>query len=392
MTDALQSSVLFSALVLLIATTAYLLFIRSLPRQPNLSQQKALQLFSGFFLTEFFAYLAYCLRFVDLHLLSVVLNNVLYLCGIYLFYCGVRYRYQLTLPRHLLYGISAHLLALAVAMYWFTAVHNDNFVRLPLALGSFCLPVLLTFTLIRREQRPGNLGDRVLLLCAVLALTILPLLYPVFGYLLQPDQQGHLMVMTLVTLTLETLCIGGLAISYIYDLIDKLRSEANTDKLTQSRNRRYFFKVAPAYQQRVAAGEVISLVLLDIDHFKGVNDRYGHQAGDAVLRYLVEVLRQQLSRSDLIVRYGGEEFLLLLPGQTPTQTLAVLQQIRNQLKHTPLQYAGQSLTFSASFGVAALQAGQDIDQCVLRADLALYQAKASGRDCVVLDREAVPQA
>lgn len=381
----LQSSILFSVLVLFIATTAYLLFIRSLPGQPNAHQRRALQLFSWFFLTEFLAYLVYCLRFIDLYLFSVVFNNVLYLCGVYLFYCGIRLRYQLEITARIIGWIAAHVLGLAAAMFWFTAVHNEIFIRLPLALGSFCIPVLITFSLIRQQQRPGNLGDRVLLLCTVAALLLIPLLYPIFGYLLKPDQQGQLMVMTLVTLTLETLCIGGLAISYIYDLIDKLRSEANTDKLTQSSNRRYFFKVAPLYQQRVAAGENISLVLLDIDHFKQLNDRYGHQAGDAVLRHFAALLRQLLSNTDLIVRYGGEEFLLVLPGYTPTQTLPLLQQFQALLRQSPLLYEGEDLAVRASYGVAALHAGQDIDHYVHRADLALYQAKANGRDTVVLD-------
>lgn len=381
----LQSSILFSILVLFIATTAYLLFIRSLPGQPQSHQRRALQLFSWFFLTEFLAYLVYCLRFIDMYLVSVVLNNMLYLCGVYLFYCGVRSRYQLDISRKILGFICIHVMVLGVLLYWFTAIHNEIFIRLPLALGSFCVPVLITFSLIRQQQRPGNLGDRVLLLCTIVALLLIPLLYPIFGYLLQPDQQGQLMVMTLVTLTLETLCIGGLAISYIYDLIDKLRSDANTDKLTQSSNRRYFFKVAPQFQQRVAAGEQISLVLLDIDHFKQLNDCYGHQAGDAVLRHFATLLRQHLQSKDLIVRYGGEEFLLVLPGYTPAQTLPLLQQFQARLRQSPLQYESEELMVRASYGVAALHAGQDIDHCVHRADLALYQAKANGRDNVVLD-------
>ncbi len=384
-TGPLQNSILFSLTVLLIATTAYLLFIRALPKQPHSHQRRALQLFSWFFLTEFLAYLVYCLRFLDLHLLSVVCNNMLYLCGVYLFYCGVRLRYQLGISRQLIGGICARVLALGAALYWFTAIDNEIFIRLPLALGSFCIPVLITFSLLRQQQRPENLGDRVLLLCTIVALVLIPLLYPVFGYLLKPDQQGQLMVMTLVTLTLETLCIGGLAISYIYDLIDKLRSDANTDKLTQSRNRRYFFKVAPQYQQRVAAGETVSLVLLDIDHFKQLNDRFGHQAGDAVLRHFANLLRQHLRSNDLIVRYGGEEFLLVLPGYTPKQALPLLQQFQAQLRRSPCQYQGEVLDVRASFGVAVLQAGQTLDHCVHRADLALYQAKANGRDNVVLD-------
>jgi diguanylate cyclase (GGDEF)-like protein len=344
-----------------------------------------LGLFSWFFLFEFLAYLAYCLRFLDFYVLSVVLNNMLYLTGIYLFHCGVRCRYQLSLSRHQLDLICLHILLLGVAMYGLSAIYDDPFLRLPIVIASFCLPIVITFALIRKQQRPGNLGDRVLLLCTALALVMLPLLYPVFGYLIPPDHQGQLMVMTLVTLTLEILCIGGLAISYIYDLIDKLRADANTDKLTQSRNRRYFFKVAPQFQQRASAGEVISLVLLDIDHFKRFNDSFGHQAGDAVLSHFAAMLRQRLSRADLIVRYGGEEFWLVLSGKTPQQTAELLQAFQCDLRQAPLLYDEQSLPVTASYGVAALRKAEAIEHCVHRADLALYQAKANGRDGVVLD-------
>jgi len=382
--DSIQTPVIFSVLVLFIATTAYLLFIRSLPSQPNIKHQQALVLFSCFFLFEFLAYLAYCLRFLDFYVLSVVLNNMLYLSGIYLFYFGVRCRYQLSISRNLLDWMALHILLLGVMMYGLSAIYDDPFLRLPIVLASFCLPIVITFALIRKQQRPGNLGDRVLLLCTALALVLLPLLYPVFGYLIPPDHQGQLMVMTLVTLTLETLCVGGLAISYIYDLIDKLRADANTDKLTQSRNRRYFFKVAPQFQQRASSGECISLVLLDIDHFKRFNDTFGHQAGDAVLRHFACTLQQRLSNTDLIVRYGGEEFVLVLSGKTPQQTAELLQAFQLELRQAPLLYDGQLLSVSASYGVAALGAAEAIEHCVHRADLALYQAKANGRDSVVL--------
>lgn len=385
LTGSLQSSIWFSVAVLFIATGAYLLFIRSLPKQPAAHQRCALRLFSWLFLVEFLAYLAYCLRFVDLLLASVMLNHILYLCGVYLFYCGVRARYQLGFSRRLFIIMGLHVLALAASSFYFTAVYNEIFVRLPIALGSYCVPVLLTFSLIRQRQTPGNLGDRVLLLCTLVALTLLPLLFPVLGYLVQPDQQGQIMVMTIVTLILETLCIGGLAISYIYDLIDKLRSDAHTDKLTRCHNRRYFFKVAPAWLQRVALGESVSLVLLDIDHFKQLNDTFGHQAGDLVLQHFGTLLRQQLDPTDLAVRYGGEEFLLLLPGKTPAEAAAFLQQFQQLLQLSPLQYQQQPLPVSASYGVTAIAKGQDIDSCVHRADVALYQAKANGRNNIVIE-------
>lgn len=375
--------VLFTVLVLSIATLAYLLFIRALPAQPQPHQHKALLFFQAFFLTEFFAYLLYCLRFFDHVVLSVTFNNSLYLLGTYWFYLGVRCRYQLTQPLWLYLLIVLHLLALTGLMYWFSAVSPDPFIRLPLSLGSFCLPILLTFALIRRYRQPDNPGDKVLMLCALLALLMLPLLFPLFGYLLADDRYGQMLTMTLVTLSLETLCIGGLAIAYIYQLTAKLQHDANTDKLTQCHNRRYFFKMVSQYQQQVAAGLPVSLVLLDIDHFKQLNDRYGHQAGDAVLTHFAALLRGQLSPADLAVRYGGEEFVLLLAGLTAQQARDWLARFRQKLEQSPYVADQDCLAVCASYGVTAL--GPDnIDRDIRLADQALYQAKALGRDRVVL--------
>lgn len=395
--------VLFSVSVLLIATLAYILFIQSLPVQPQASQRNALRYFSWFFVTGFVAFALFCLRYAGWYATSVISANLFYLGSIYLFYFGVRARYQQQMHRQFLLWPLLHLLLLTVLMGYFSLVDNDMYIRLPIFLASMCLPLLLSFSTIRQFGLASNLGDRILKFSVLLALLTLPTLYPLFSLIIRPDHFSQVLVTTLVSLTLETLCVGGLAISYIYDLIDKLRHDAHTDKLTGAKNRRYLFRVAPPLlQQMQAQKKPICLVMIDIDHFKKVNDQYGHQVGDLVLQHFAGIIIRQLKPADLLVRYGGEEFALLLPDCPLSRAVQWIHQLQLQILRQPLvqqataaqettssteleQIASSSVSdltipLTASFGLTQIQAGMDLDLAFKQADAALYQAKQAGRN------------
>ncbi|MBU2279276.1 MAG: GGDEF domain-containing protein [Gammaproteobacteria bacterium] len=382
--------VLFSVSVLLIATLSYILFIQSLPVQPQASQRIALRYFSGFFVVGFIAFVLFCLRYFDWYVTSVVSANFAYLCSIYLFYFGIRARYQQPMHRRFLVWPLLHLFILALLMLYFSLVENELYIRLPIFLASMCLPLLLSFSTIRQFELPSNLGDRILKFSVLLALLTLPTLYPLFSFIIQPDHSSQVLVTTLVSLTLETLCVGGLAISYIYDLIDKLRHDAHTDKLTGAKNRRYFFRFAPPLlQQMHLEKKPVCLVMIDIDHFKQINDQYGHQMGDLVLQHFAGIIIQQLKSADLFARYGGEEFALLLPVCPISGAVQKINQLQSQLQSQPLQHKSASaeaeqqtlnIAITASFGVTQIEPGVDLDQAFKQADAALYQAKLAGRN------------
>ena len=182
-----------------------------------------------------------------------------------------------------------------------------------------------------------------------MAMLTLPTLYPLFSFIIRPDDFSQVLVTTLVSLTLQTLCVGGLAISYIYDLIDKLRHDAHTDKLTGAKNRRYFFRFAPPLLQKMQAQKKpVCLVVVDIDHFKKVNDQYGHQIGDAVLQHFAAILLRQLKSSDLLVRYGGEEFAWLLPDCAISSAVQRIHQFQAELQRQPLRLSAHNTVLSAS--------------------------------------------
>ena len=178
------------------------------------------------------------------------------------------------------------------------------------------------------------------------------------------------------------------------DLREQLRSQAIRDQLTGLYNRRFLEDALTRETGRSArSGEPVAVAILDVDHFKRINDTYGHEAGDAVLRELGQALLKTIRKTDIVGRFGGEEFLMLLPGATvevaQARALAVLEAVRAMEVVIPNGAPLNHIT--ASIGVAAmpLHVARG-DALVAAADAALYQAKGQGRNRVVLsDRRAV---
>lgn len=158
------------------------------------------------------------------------------------------------------------------------------------------------------------------------------------------------------------------------DRSDRLTDAAERDPLTGVLNRRGFTSAA---QGLLAPGDGAVLALLDLDHFKAINDRYGHTAGDALLQSFAQRLRDSLRRSDICARWGGEEFAVMLPGASLQQAREVMERLRAGIALDPLA-PDTLVTFSC--GLAMLQDIAGLAAAVTRADDALYAAKSDGRD------------
>ncbi|MEK8053273.1 diguanylate cyclase [Ideonella sp. DXS22W] len=163
------------------------------------------------------------------------------------------------------------------------------------------------------------------------------------------------------------------------------RELATRDMLTGLLNRRAMTELLAQVAQRPprSAGPLV-LALLDIDHFKRINDRHGHQVGDAVLQRFADLARAELRTSDALARWGGEEFLLLLPGTPLAAAETVLARLRERIAGADFGAIVPGLTVSFSAGVSLCAAGEDGDRAIERADQALYRAKHAGRNRVEL--------
>lgn len=168
------------------------------------------------------------------------------------------------------------------------------------------------------------------------------------------------------------------------------REMATRDALTGLLNRRAMTELLQQEHPQVqrTAG-VMSLALLDIDWFKKVNDTHGHGVGDAVLQRFAEVARQGLRRGDALARWGGEEFLLMMPGTPPNDAMRALDRLRQRVAAADFGTFAPGLAVTFSGGLAACGAGEPVEHAIERADRALYRAKHSGRDRI--ERAQPPQ-
>ena len=165
---------------------------------------------------------------------------------------------------------------------------------------------------------------------------------------------------------------------------NQLRELATTDALTGALNRRRLFELAEvelAHAHR--SGRPLSLAMLDVDHFKSVNDRFGPLVGDEALQLTAHTTRSALRSHDHVARYGGEELAVLLPDTTLAAARKVVERIRSEVAALQLVREGEVVPLSVSAGVVAAIPGESLQALLQRADCALYQAKTRGRNCVV---------
>jgi diguanylate cyclase (GGDEF)-like protein len=162
------------------------------------------------------------------------------------------------------------------------------------------------------------------------------------------------------------------------------RKLASTDPLTGLPNRRFFDEYAALeFHRFVRFGEPVSFLMLDLDGFKAINDRYGHAAGDEVLRQVAELFRSATRSADLFARYGGEEFVALLPETDEANALSVAEKLRAAVEGMRIKAGSRRIPVTISIGVAAMRPGDaSLDAVTARADEALYRAKREGRNCV----------
>jgi diguanylate cyclase len=165
--------------------------------------------------------------------------------------------------------------------------------------------------------------------------------------------------------------------------LETLSAEARTDQLTGLPNRRSFNEeLSRRFDQWRRHKIPLSLVIIDLDRFKQVNDGYGHSTGDQVLHWAGELVRNALRQMDMAARYGGEEFAAILPGAMLHDAVKVAERIRQAIAAAPFQNDDRVLSLSVSIGVASALAGDDTARLIERSDEALYAAKDHGRNCV----------
>ncbi len=290
------------------------------------------------------------------------------------------------------YGVSAHpvlgLLIGAVvlaALYYYSRIQVDLWVRVHWLNTGLGLLQLLPAPAMLRRRPPQDWLERMLYWSYVVFAgytAARPLLVLALGStdLNEIARSTYWLVTLVSTLSFALLFTLMLLACTVRDVFTALRQERNHDSLTNLLNRRAFQEAA---ELRLADSHMapVSVLIGDIDHFKRINDSWGHACGDRVLQAVARTLQQHVRSDDLVSRFGGEEFVLLLMRTTPEEAERVAERIRAQLSADGyVLAAGQRITIS--FGIAPVAANTALTDALTRADALLYSAKQAGRDRV----------
>lgn len=169
--------------------------------------------------------------------------------------------------------------------------------------------------------------------------------------------------------------------------LQTITNHANRDYLTGLYNRRYFFEHLPAYIHEAGQNaEPLALAIIDIDHFKKINDSYGHDIGDKVIVTLADILRSGTNHKDILARFGGEEFCLVLKNRNKTSALTILERLRNEVENLEIPCKNNKIiTITISIGLALYNEEEGLEESIHQADMMLYKAKQEGRNRIVCE-------
>ena len=213
----------------------------------------------------------------------------------------------------------------------------------------------------------------------------------VFDYSKKLAQERAFFLTIFVGVLLWILFVTVLLFVKNLKLSRNLRDLAGKDPLTDVLNRRHFMELSQIQIVRsFRTGNECFIIIFDLDHFKTINDRYGHPAGDKTLREIAQMVKKSLRPYDLFGRYGGEEFIILMSDVNETNVIKVAERIRLDICKTPIEFEGTEIRITASFGVAFAAPVNDMNSAIKYADEALYQAKSLGRNRVIFSQRGSP--
>jgi len=258
---------------------------------------------------------------------------------------------------------------------------NDSNRILYLAIYTACFYPVMAWLVFQRARNKKNIGYGIIGIACSLVVIIIPIqIYGLYAY----EDPNLAYGISLIGSSTGFVLVGiGFLTSILVEEHKKLQQLALIDPLTSLYNRRGMgvaIDLPVASEQRET--RCISAIAVDIDNFKKINDRYGHDTGDEVLIELAKILKQHARASDAVCRMGGEEFVIVSPETVNENAVIIADRIRRQVEGLELKYGENTITLTSSFGVATHCGTIDIDYLLKDADKALYQAKNDGRNRV----------
>ncbi|QYJ80276.1 GGDEF domain-containing protein [Shewanella acanthi] len=256
-----------------------------------------------------------------------------------------------------------------IAFYDFVSLYS-----LPIDIAGFYILKQLLNQSARQERDTG-----LILILIAIGVELCASIVQLAGGWLYPEQTlAYRLPMLTGTLTFFLVSIGFITSVLTQDK-QRITLQSQRDPLTNVLNRR---GLEASIAMQLSKHETVSLIMLDIDHFKQINDRYGHDAGDFVLQSFSRLISQNIRKDDLFSRIGGEEFVLLLPHTTGDIAAKIADKLRQKIEQCEFHFQQQPIQFTCSLGIAHSSQNFDLQHLVKQADTALYQAKHNGRNRV----------
>lgn len=372
-----------AALLVLIAMTG-IIFTYALPVPSQKHKAKASHYARGFLLSMCLAQLCLAMRHTEIAIIYVLGYNLFLIISAYLLFATVVKRYGHALRRYQMALIASHIVVLEVFTVVFAFYYESETIRDIGMLVSCIVPIVFAIQRVRLVLSRDSRGDKVLLLVLAFTLLTIVVIVPVYLTLIAESEFEQTVMGLLMTVVLQLLFIVGFAVSVVQSLVNRLNKKVYTDALTKTRNRHYFYNMAPKISENASASnQSLAAILCDIDHFKAINDTFGHVVGDKALQHFTQTLQSELRKSDMLVRMGGEEFLIILRDCDIARACQLAERLRESITENALVYQSKTVNVTASFGVVEITPGSDIFKSVNLADQALYQAKETGRNQVI---------
>ena len=320
-------------------------------------------------------------------LLSVVLGNGLLAASIFLMIAAVSAFYINSVPWKL--SLACTIFIVFGVIYSLTLEQSQQVRTMITSSGLMVLLGILSWVILKgRSTRKFQFGIYFTSTCVgITALVSFARLVTLLA-----GDDGHAGLLTdspmqliyLASYSINVLLVSvGFSIMGHEKLVEDFQALASRDELTDLYNRRYFTEVAEQEIQRAERyHRDISVILIDIDNFKAINDTHGHEAGDKVIKDIANVMRQNFRETDLFGRYGGEEFTVLLSETQMPDAVSLSERMREAIIQRLVKFENKEIAYTASFGVAHGQGEVSLNQLLRQADKALYYAKESGKNRV----------
>ena len=376
-------------LVFILMSLAAAVFFKFSPIREEAHHKVPMRYFMLYFLFASLGYLVFMTKsFLPLEL-TIALSNTLSLTALYSLRTGFTWRSR-EAPEHLLRNklFWGNLLIVLIVNIGIFHILVDSFLhRVFILLTNLALIYLSCLTVLYKDNNAPTKGENIVR--AGLFYSSASAAVGIFPIALGANEFTFVSLTIVVWSSQIVLMLGALLTLSLSDVIDMHYRNSVTDPLTDLFNRRYFLQQAKILMKSAERHHFpISIILCDIDKFKTINDTFGHDVGDKAIINFAQCIKKAKRDEDILARFGGEEFILLLPQTTLTGAQQFAERLRQQIEKQSLRVVQGEISVTASFGVSTLSEKGNIEQQISHADGALYRAKKQGRNRVCTHESA----